>query len=178
MYHSFHSDSTSSMKNNVVRFYRRAEDTSSGVLPPIDDTLLNTTISTNTTDTLFNTTNNTSPLSQRQQQQPTNRLTFSSPSDQTANILAVGLMIVFFYFCCQRRQVPGPEHWRGAEMRRNYLEMLARERAKEQRETQTPEYRQRLVTHNMRTKVRHTYCSHVAPNPSDWVHGLASYQSK
>jgi hypothetical protein len=152
------------MTNNVLLVYRRAEDASSGVLPPFDDTLLNTTISTNTTDTLFNTTNNTSPLSQRQQQQPTNRLTFSSPSDQTANILAVGLMIVFFYFCCQRRQVPGPEHWRGAEMRRNYLEMLARERAKEQRETQTPEYRQRLVTHNMRTKVRHTtYDAHVTP---------------
>ena len=143
------------MNKEVVPVFRRAEDAPSGVLPVVD-TLMSISVSSNTTNTLLNTTDNTSLTSSlsQLQQQPKSSFSFSSPSDQTATILAVGLMIVFFYFCCQRPRVPGPEHWRGAAMRRNYLDMLAREQAKEQREAQTPEYRQRLVTHNMRTKVR------------------------
>lgn len=86
---------------------------------------------------------------------PSRNALLGDDDDTTANILAIGWIFIFFYCCfCNRRRVPGPEHWRGAEMRRRYQEFLAAEQAKEARENQSPEYRQQLVQHNMRTKVR------------------------
>ena len=70
------------------------------------------------------------------------------------DLLAVAVVLIGFYcWCCRGHQVPGPEHWRGAELRRQYQERLERQRLKKEKEEQTPEYRHRLVSHNMRTKV-------------------------
>lgn len=77
----------------------------------------------------------------------------SKNNDIWANLMAVGWIFVILYCCCCKRRVPSREHWRGDEIRRRYQEMLARERAKEEKEQQTPEYRHKLVQHNMRTKV-------------------------
>ena len=70
-----------------------------------------------------------------------------------ANLLAFTWLFVFMWFCCRSRP-PGPEHWRGAEIRRRYLERLAREQSKKDRKLQSPEYRRRLVQHNLHTRVR------------------------
>jgi hypothetical protein len=92
---------------------------------------------------------------QSQSQSETQTQKAAMDSDMTANLLAVAWVIAFIYCCiCGRSRVPGPEHWRGAQMRRQYQEFLARERAKEERDNQSPEYRHALVSHNMRTKVR------------------------
>jgi hypothetical protein len=110
-------------------------------LPPSQNSSI---INATTTDTLVGTFTSSSTASPH-----------SPPdtSDALADVMAVGWVVLLLWCCCRRRTTPGPEHWRGAEIRRRYQEMMARERAKEERDNQTPEYRRRMVKHSMRTKV-------------------------
>lgn len=76
----------------------------------------------------------------------------ASDASVWSSVISIGWIALWVYICCCQRNVPGREHWRGAQMRERYLRMQAQERVKEEREAQSPKYRHMLVEHNMRTK--------------------------
>jgi len=113
-----------------------------------------TNITTNSNTTLYeNVSNYTSMMSPQNPNLPLQNTTNSGrdSADVLANLLAIGWVFVIMWCCCQRRP-PDRRHWRGEEIRRRYLEIQERRRAREERKQQTPQYRQSLVQYNMRTK--------------------------
>jgi hypothetical protein len=91
-----------------------------------------------------------------------NSTTFSAPSssllpppagaDLTTILLSLGWAVLLLYCAFRIRQAPSQDHWRGQEVRERARRNLHRRRELREKQQQSPEDRQALVSSSLRTK--------------------------